>query len=174
MKELQELWFLYYDKFNDIFRPEAKGYSQWFNIYSEKPSYILQSDFCYMISPDMFREFVGWELSSSADRLYNAVYHMDGVGEIPHLDQLLAMDGIKGIQWQPGEGTAAMQNWDELLKRILDSGKKLLTWNQKPDGSPIDFADPGQLWYLTRYYSPDRWEEAKKYGAMYGIDVDCG
>ena len=174
VKELQDMWFLYYDRFLEVLRPEAKGYSQWFNIYSEKPSYILQSDFCYMISPDMFREFVGWELSSSADRLYNAVYHMDGVGEIPHLDQLLAMDGIKGIQWQPGEGTAAMQNWDELLKRILDSGKKLLTWNQKPDGSPIDFADPGQLWYLTRSYSPDRWEEAKKYGAMYGIDVDCG
>lgn len=173
VKELQELWFVYYNKFLDVLRPEAKGYSQWFDVYGEEPGYILQSDFSYMISPDMFRQFVAWELSSSAKRLTNTLYHMDGVGEIPHLDQLLAMDGIKAIQWQPGEGTAALQNWDDLLKRILASGKKLLSWNQKPDGSPIDFADPGQLFLATRYYSREQWNEAKEYGAMFGVDVIC-
>jgi len=173
VKKLQQLWFVYYDKFNDILRPEAQGYSQWFNVYGEEPGYMLQSDFSYMISPDMFRQFVGWELASTADRMTKAIYHMDGVGEIPHLDQLLAIDGIWGIQWQPGEGTASLQNWDELLSRILASGKKLLSWNQKPDGSPIDIADPGQLFYGTRGFWRDRWDEAKKYGAMYGIDVDC-
>ncbi len=172
VKELQQLWLLYYDKFNDILRPEARGYSQWFNVYGEEPGYMLQSDFSYMISPDMFRQFVGWELASTADHMTKAIYHMDGVGEIPHLDQLLAIDGIWGIQWVPGEGTASLQNWDELLSRILASGKKLLSWNQKPDGSPIDFADPGQLFYGTRGFWRDRWDEAKKYGAMYGIDVD--
>lgn len=172
VKELQELWFLYYNKFIDILRPEAKGYSQWFDVYGEEPGYILQSDFSYMISPDMFRRFVGWELSSSAKRLANTLYHMDGVGEIPHLDQLLAMDGIKAIQWQPGEGTAALQNWDDLLKRILASGKKLLSWNQKPDGSPVDYAAPGQLFLATRYYPVEQWDDAKKYGSMYGIDID--
>ncbi len=172
VKELQQLWFLYYDKFNDILRPEAKGYSQWFNVYGEEPGYILQSDFSYMISPDMFRQFVGWELSSTADHMSHAIYHMDGIGEIPHLDQLLAIDGIWGIQWQPGDGTASQQNWDALLTRILASGKKLLSWNQKPDGSPIDFADPGQLFYGTRGYGHDRFEEAKRYGAMYGIEVN--
>lgn len=172
VKELQELWFVYYNKINDILRPEAKGYSQWFNVYGEEPGYMLQSDFSYMISPDMFRQFVGWELSSTAYRMTNAIYHMDGIGEIPHLDQLLAIDGIKGIQWQPGEGTAMSMNWDDLLKRILASGKKLLSWNQKPDGSPIDFADPGQLYFGTRYYGPKQWEDARRYADMYGIRMD--
>lgn len=173
VKELQDLWFVYYDKVNDILRPEARGYSQWFNVYGEEPGYMLQSDFSYMISPEMFRTFVGWELSSTADRMTNAIYHMDGIGEIPHLEQLLVIEGIKGIQWQPGDGTAAKQNWDELLSRILASGKKLLSWNQKPDGSPIEYADPGQLYFGTRSFGPnDNWAGAKRYADMYGIALE--
>ena len=142
-------------------------------MYHEKPGYILQSDFTYMIGTPMFDKFAAPELASSADRLYNAVYHMDGIGQIPHLDSLLAIDGIKGIQWQPGAGEPSTRNWDELLSRILASGKKLISWSQKKDGTPIDIAsDPGQLFFGDRYYHLADLEEAKRYGGMYGIEVE--
>ncbi len=174
VKEIQDLWFVYYDKINAMMAPEARGYSQWFHLYGEKPGYILQSDFSYMIGPEMFRTFVAPELASSAARMTNAVYHMDGIGQIAHLDQLLAIDGIKGIQWVPGSGTPSMKNWDDILGRILDSGIKLLSWTRKGDGTPIDLAKnrPGQLYFDEAWYHVNDIERAKAYGAMYGIEVE--
>lgn len=172
VRELQEMWFLYYNKFNEIMAPEAEGYTDWYHMYGEKPGYILQSDFSYMIGPDMFDTFVAPELASSAARLTNAVYHMDGVGQIPHLDSLLAIDGIRGIQWVPGAGTPELENWDALLAKILASGKKLIARAQKPDGHPIGIAEnPGQLFFNERGWHISRMEEAQRYGDMYGIEV---
>ncbi len=172
VKELQELWLKYFRIFNDIMAPEARGYSQWYNLYGEQPGYILQSDFSYMISPDMFDKFVGPELASTSKHICNAVYHMDGIGEIPHLDSLLKIDSIKGIQWVPGDGEPSSRNWDELLDRILVSGKKLISWNQNPDGSAVSIAkNPGQLYFPDRYFSSNDTDAVKKYADMYGIEV---
>ena len=172
VKELQEIWFRYFDTFNAVMAPEAQGYSQWYNMYDEKPGYILQSDFSYMIGPDMFDIFTAPELASSANRLHNAVYHMDGIGQIPHLDSLLAIDSIKGIQWVHGSGTPAKENWDPLVERILASGKKLLSCCQLPDGSlaPV-VKNPCQAFIREWGFSADRMEDAKRYGAMHGIEI---
>ncbi len=173
VQEIQDLWFMYFDKLNAIMEGEAEGYSHWYSMYHEKPGYILQSDFSYMISPDMFKEFVASELSSSADRLYGAVYHLDGMGEIPHLDTILAMEGIKGIQWVPGAGDPEKMNWDDLLRRILDAGKKVIRLSQRPDGAPIDVcADRlGQLYFEPRYFHVNQMEEARRYAGRYGISI---
>ena len=120
----------------------------------------------------MFDTFVAPELASSAARITNAVYHMDGIGQIPHLDSLLAIDGIKGIQWVPGDGEPEKQNWDEILSRILASGKKLIHRAQKPDGSPIDIAkNSGQLCFSQRGWRADKITDARRYGDLYGIEV---
>ena len=172
VNELQQLWFAYFDKFNAIMEGEAQGYSHWYGIYHEKPGYILQSDFSFMIGPDMFKTFVAPELSSSADRMYNAVYHLDGEGELVHLDELLAMDGIKGFQWVPSP-VNANKNHEELLCRILDAGKKIISHASKPDGTPVDaFADrQGQLYFQSRWFHVDQIEEARRYAGLYGIEI---
>jgi hypothetical protein len=170
--ELQQLWFMYFDKFNAIMEGEAQGYSHWYGMYHERPGYILQSDFSFMIGPDMFKTFVAPELSSSADRLYNAVYHLDGEGELVHLDTILGMEGIKGIQWVPSPGNVN-NNHDELLCRILDAGKKVISHASKPDGTPVDaFADrQGQLYFKQSWYFASHLEEARRYAGMYDIEI---
>lgn len=171
--EIHEMWFAYYNKIIELLGSTQKGYSQWFGTYSEKPSYILQCDFSYMISPDMFREFVAEELAASAKRLTHPLYHLDGIGEINHLPQILDIDAIGGIQWVPGDGEPSLRNWDELLAQILASGKKLVSWTQKKDGSPIDIAkDPGQLYFGTRTFHVDQLDEAKAYAEKYGIKIE--
>lgn len=172
INELSELWMFYFRKINEILQPEAEGYSDWWGMYGEKPGYILQSDFSYMIGPDQFNTFVAPQLAATSAQLTHAIYHMDGIGEIPHLDSLLAIDGIHGIQWVPGEGTPSQQNWDELIIKILDSGKKLFNVCQKPDGTPIDICkNPGQLYYGPSYFPVSDLEAAKRYADLYGIDI---
>ena len=99
------------------------GYTAWADIFSEEPYYMLQCDFCYMISPEMFERFVLPELSASCKRLKNAFYHLDGVGQLPHLDMLLSIPELKGVQWIPGSGTPSFAHWPEVYKKIRKAGK---------------------------------------------------
>ena len=172
VREIQTAWFRYFDALNDIMKG-TEGYTHWYNMYSAEPSYILQSDFSYMVGPDMFEEFIGWELESSAKRLSNAVYHMDGIGQIAHLEQLLKIDAIKGIQWVPGDGEPSKRNWDEIQSRILESGRKLIYGTQNPDGSSIALArDKGQLYHGEKHFHISNLDAAKRYADMHGVSVN--
>ena len=82
-----------------------------------------QSDFSYMISPKMFERFVLPDLAACFERMDHAFYHLDGKGQIPHLDMLLSLKDLAGIQWIPGAGQPQASKWLSLLKRIRDGGK---------------------------------------------------
>ena len=99
------------------------GWTDWSGTYSAAPAYILQCDFCYMISPDMFDTFVLPELSASAKRLGRSVYHLDGIGQLPHLDRILQVPEIQAIQWVPGDGKPPQHEWPEVYRKIHDAGK---------------------------------------------------
>lgn len=76
-----------------------------------------------MISPKMFERFVLPDISACCERLDYPFYHLDGKGEIPHLEMLLAIPRLRGIQWVPGDGQPQAEHWLALLERILKSGK---------------------------------------------------
>jgi len=118
-----EIWWRYYDEFNEITQAVNPGYSSWARILSDKPHYILQCDFCFMISPEMFDRFVKPELIATSEKLTNVFYHLDGPGQLTHLDSLLEIDSIQGIQWVPGAGQPDAANWPEVYKKITDAGK---------------------------------------------------
>ncbi len=104
------------------------GWSDWSGTYSSLPAYILQCDFCYMISPAMFDEFVKPELAASAKQLGQAIYHLDGIGQLPHLDSLLQIPEIRAIQWVPGDGKPPQDEWPEVWKKISQAGKGSLVY----------------------------------------------
>jgi len=81
-----------------------------------------------MISPDMFREFVAPSLVRERRALDHALYHWDGPGQLPHLDALLDIPELDGIQWVPGDGNPPCDapRWFPLYKRILDADKLLV------------------------------------------------
>ena len=93
-------------------------------IFSDRPYYMLQCDFGYMIGPGMFDEFVKPELTASIRRLPRSFYHLDGKGQLPHLDSLLSIPELTGVQWQPGDGVPECEYWPELFTRIFAAGKK--------------------------------------------------
>ncbi|MHB0997699.1 MAG: hypothetical protein ACYC27_00520 [Armatimonadota bacterium] len=121
--DAHRMWWKYYNEFNSILQPVNPGYTAWASIFSETPSYMLQCDFCYMISPEMFDEFVKPELAESCRKLGNAFYHLDGPGQLPHLDSLLTIEELKGVQWVPGAGVPDWEYWPEVYRKIRDAGK---------------------------------------------------
>ena len=129
--EVHELWHRFFAEIQSVLQPKNPGYSSWCRIYSDQPYYILQCDFSYMISPEMFREFVRDELEATSRRLSRCFYHLDGKGQLPHLDLILAMERINGVQWVPGTGAPTYEHWLDIYRRIFAAGKKTqLGWAQ--------------------------------------------
>lgn len=120
---LTELWLRYYDALDAVIRPACGGTSTWVPIRSTGKTYMLQSDFAYMISPRMFEQYVMPDIDACCAHLDHGFYHLDGKGQIAHLDLLLSLPRLRGIQWIPGDGQPAPDQWLDLLKRIRDSGK---------------------------------------------------
>ncbi|MCX7014080.1 MAG: hypothetical protein NTW86_16255 [Candidatus Sumerlaeota bacterium] len=123
--EAHELWWRYFEELNGVLQPANAGYTAWAPIFSSDPYYMLQCDFCYMIGPAMFDEFVKPELEASCRRLGHAFYHLDGPGQLPHLDSLLTIQELKGVQWVPGAGAPDCAHWPEVYRKIRDAGKRI-------------------------------------------------
>jgi len=126
--EAHEVWWRAFEDINSVLRPVNPGHTAWTPIFSAGPYYMLQCDFSYMIGPQMFDRFVRPELVASCRRLVNPFYHLDGPGALPHLDSLLSIEELKGIQWVPGAGQPDVTCWPEVYRRIRRAGKLIQTW----------------------------------------------
>lgn len=121
--DVTRLWLRYYDELYAILKKAGRGTTPWAPIWSPGRTYMLQSDFCYMIGPDMFRQFVLPDLQACCAHLDHGFYHLDGPGQLPHLDMLLAMKDLHGVQWIPGDGNPPAAHWPQVLRRIVRAGK---------------------------------------------------
>lgn len=127
--ELHDLWHRFYNEICEVLQPVNPGYSSWCQIYCDKPSYVLQSDFSYMIGPEMFNEFIKPELTATCKKLPNTIYHLDGVGQLNHLDSLLEINELDAVQWVPGDGKPDQSQWPEVYRKINKAGKGIQLFN---------------------------------------------
>ncbi|HSV86844.1 MAG TPA: hypothetical protein VLH85_09735 [Levilinea sp.] len=134
VSDITRLWLRYYDELYALIQKSGRGTTPWAPIWSPGRTYMLQSDFSYMISPKMFERFVMPDLEACCAHLDHAFYHLDGKGQIPHLDDLLSINDLWGIQWVPGDGAPPPEDWLPLLKRIRDGGK-LCQVGVSPEGA---------------------------------------
>jgi hypothetical protein len=121
--DITALWLETYNRLDDILAPAGAGYTAWAQMWAPGRFYLLQSDFSIMISPQMFEEFVLPDIAACSKQIEYAFYHLDGPGAVRHLDMLLSLDSLKGIQWIPGAGAPPPEEWLPELKRIRDAGK---------------------------------------------------
>lgn len=123
-QEAYKAWTDCYEDLAEVLK-EGKnpGFSDWGGLFSKRPSYILQSDFSYMISPEMFRQFGYPEIEKACGRLSNTIYHLDGVGNLNHLSILLQNPELNAVQWVYGEGQPSARHWMEVYEQIYRAGK---------------------------------------------------
>jgi len=120
--EIETAWHEAYLDFSSVLSPQG-GVTDWGGLWSARPAYILQCDFCYMIGNPMFRQFVLPTLTRDVGKLSDTIYHLDGRGELNHLDDLLALPSLNAIQWVPGDGTPTGLIWKEVYEKIAAAGK---------------------------------------------------
>lgn len=118
----QALWEAYGD-LNSVLQPVNPGYSDWGGLYSQTPSYIIQDDFAFMISPEMYEEFAFDDVRRQCQNLSHTIYHLDGPGNLRHLDLLLQIPELSAIQWVPGAGQPSAANWMDTYDKIYKAGK---------------------------------------------------
>jgi hypothetical protein len=122
VSETHRLWFECYEQLFQ-YTQNSRGITCWGPCWSPGPGYLLQSDFSYMISPQMFERYVLPDLTACCQSLDYAFYHLDGKGQLLHLDMLLSMNRLRGIQWVPGDGQPQAEYWLPLIDRIRQGGK---------------------------------------------------
>jgi len=173
---IHDLWWRCFDELDAVLRPKNPGYTAWTPIFSETPYYILQCDFAYMIGPKMFDEFIKPELAATCRRLGNAFYHLDGIGQLAHLNSLLEIEELKGIQWVPGTGQAGAECWPEVYRKVHAAGKliQVSDWQGLKGGNILDIlADQlGSAKGIICFFGCDRSQEdemvsiLERYGAL--------
>ncbi len=122
VSEVSQVWLHCYDELYK-FTSKGKGITCWGPCWSPTRGYLLQSDFSYMLSPAMFGRFVLPGLTACCAALDYPFYHLDGKGQLAHVDMLLSLEHLRGIQWVPGDGQPQAEHWIPLLRRIHCSGK---------------------------------------------------
>ena len=125
INEIHECWFKLYDEINEILQPNNSGYCDWSGILSQKPSYILQCDFSYMLGNDMFKKFALDEIRRSCKRLPRAFFHLDGINCLQNLPSLLEIDELDAVQWVSGDGQPGCGEWGNVYKQIRDADKNV-------------------------------------------------
>ena len=123
-EEIQQAWYEAYQDFLQVLRPQRFN-TNWAGILSEEPSYVIQCDFSYMIGNPMFRQFVLQTLRRDTERIPHTLYHLDGIGELNHLEDILSLEKLNAVQWVFGDGKPPAECWMDVYRRILAAGKQL-------------------------------------------------
>ena len=109
-----------------LFDIEKQGSVNRHGAYSSGFMCVVQCDFSCMISPQFFDKFAVPAMEHEFSFIEGGEYHLDGPGALKHLDRLLKVKGLDMIQWVSGSGFGETQDWTDLYRRVLKSGRNLL------------------------------------------------
>ena len=126
-QHLMKLWIEVYEKFYQITRESAGGSITWpgTGIWAPGRFYFAMCDFSYMISPKMFRDLFLPSIEMQVNYLDYSMYHLDGEGAFRHIDAILELPKLNGVQVVPGDGKPTALHYLEMLKKIQRAGKNL-------------------------------------------------
>lgn len=130
LRRIDAIWLRAFSELDNTIRKFYECTTCWMPLWCDKKWYPIQCDLSSMISPQMFKDFALPSLKLKCDFLDYTIYHLDGPGELPHLDYLLDIKNLDGIQWKPDPNVPLIhKRWIPLYKKIQDAGKNLVLLN---------------------------------------------
>ncbi|MDI7275552.1 MAG: hypothetical protein QME94_06205 [Anaerolineae bacterium] len=127
-EELDRLWLEMWQAVTTRLHTWQEGCIFWMGVWSSRPATDLQCDFSAMISSKMFEVLFLPGLEQQTRWIDRTVYHLDGPGEIAHLDALLSLPRLNAIQWIPNPAQRRATHWLPLFRRIQAGGKGLYVY----------------------------------------------
>jgi hypothetical protein len=126
-RKILEYWKYWTDELFTVQRKHVEGNgTAWLNLWGPGRTYCLQSDYMTMISAEMYEEFILEDVKAMCNELDRVMFHFDGPDEIiRHLDFLLKIPNLHGIQWNPETNCENIRHIPS-LKKIQDAGKCLV------------------------------------------------
>ena len=168
--EAEAAWQEAYADFARLLAPQG-CMTNWNGILSCRSTYIPQCDFAYMIGPDMFREFVLETLRRDTERIEDTIYHLDGIGQLAHLDMLLSLPKLKAVQWVPGDGKPGPEMWPQVYEKISAAGKNvMIIGDARTNGSLEQLPKLGQKIYSATWTSQSEREDVIRYLKAMGVE----
>ena len=123
---------------NDLIAAKQEGSTNWMGIWHPgKNWYVTSCDFSALISGYHFEDHVMPGLKYEHDLLPASIYHLDGPGALRHLDRLLQIPNLNGIQWVPGAGAPPAREWIRVYKKIQAAGKLIVAYCEPDDIAPV-------------------------------------
>jgi len=138
LRTVQGVWENIVDKVHDAVKVnnDGGGCVGWLSTWAPGKHVQLQCDLSVMMSPDMFEEFLMYELEAQSQFADYSLYHLDGEQQVRFLPQLLSVKGIQAIQWTNVAGQKAVTEYIPVLKQIQAAGKGLIL-HCSPEEIPV-------------------------------------
>lgn len=156
-RRIYENWIEAYEIIQSKIDPNINhGYSHWTPILSQKPFDMIQADLAFMVSPEDFDKFIMKTLDWEMNYFDRTMFHIDGPGFLNHIDKLLSLPNLDGVQWIPGAGVDGVGHWEDLYEKISNADKLLqVEINGEKDIPFIDricscFSDPSRIIFICK------------------------
>jgi 5-methyltetrahydrofolate--homocysteine methyltransferase len=115
-----------HDELFGMVAPYQDGNIDWLRIWAPGTYQSVQCDVCLMLSPGTFSDLFLEALREECRYLDYSLYHLDGSEALRHLEALLSIEELDGIQWNPEPPLAPDPvEFAPFLRRVLDAGKKV-------------------------------------------------
>ncbi len=134
IEEVHGVYTQVFRRLSDAIAPVQRGSTNWMGIW--KPDgdwYVTSADFGALISPRDFEYIVLPAIEEELDYLPASIYHLDGPGALRHLDRLLELKKLNGVQWVQGAGAPPPRAWLEVYHKIQRAGKLLQVTECPPE-----------------------------------------
>ena len=128
LEQLDSVYFEYYDRMYDIVKlPDNSSVYTAFGIWGPGKVAKVQCDFCALISPEHFREFVVPSLRRQCATLDFSLFHLDGPDAVKHVDALMEVGDLDALQFEYGAGNpeGGHECWYPIYDKVRAAGKSL-------------------------------------------------
>lgn len=116
----------YIESFNRLYakvHAAGHGSTTWCQTYHQGPMYLPNCDFWCMVNDIIAREWILPDIVAEMAPLQRSLFHLDGPQALRHLDLLLELPQLTGVQWVYGDGHGPATAWIDVYRRIIDAGK---------------------------------------------------
>jgi hypothetical protein len=112
-----------YTEFYALINEAGQPATTWIPLVSDGKYYVIANDFSALVSTTMYREYFLNDVIRECQFLDHAIYHLDGPAALRHLDAILEVEDLDGVQFVPSPGNDGFEHWIQVYKRIQEAGK---------------------------------------------------